>query len=214
MMTPEPTTNTVLAKCLAFSWDSDLEGGEDVMAHVGVGEVVRAGVDQPVAQLVAGVAVAELPQQALRRGGEADVGDAGGLDVVQDGAGDPCRRHREVDVEVDQPALLRHGLPLVADDRIAVFHQVAVGDDDPFAVAGDDGGVAPLDVADPPGDFVDLDPVADFEGVVHLQREAAKEVAEGVLHRDGDHRGEHRRGGEQVIELDAGKVRRRKAQAM
>jgi hypothetical protein len=183
-----------------------LQRGEDVVADVGVGDVVGARVDQPVAQLVAGVAVAERRQQADGRRAEADVGDAGGLDVVEHGAGDAGRRHREVHVEVDQPALLRHRLARVAHHHVAVLHQVAVGDHHPLAVAGDDGGVAPLDVADLARHVADLDPVADLEGVVHLQREAAQQVAEGVLHRDGEHRGEHRRGGEQVGELDAGQV--------
>ena len=49
-----------------------------------------------------------------------------------------------------------------------------------------------------------LDPVALAEGAIELQRQAAEQVGDGRLEREADDRRQHRRGGEQRQDVDAG----------
>jgi hypothetical protein len=59
-----------------------------------------------------------------------------------------------------------------------------------------------------PGLVVHAHPVADLQRVVDLQRQPAEQVAQRVLHREGQHRGDHRRGGDQARQLDTGQRQR------
>ena len=52
------------------------------------------------------------------------------------------------------------------------------------------------------GEIVDADPVADFQRIVHLQGEAGHDVAERVLEREANHRGQHGRGRDDAGEVE------------
>ena len=140
-----------------------LQGSENVYPDVGVGRVVELRVLQPVAQDVVGVAGAEVHQHATGRRLHRDVWNAGVGDITLDLADDLARRDCKVDVEADAAPPGRLGLVFVAEYVVAPLHQLAVGENNFFAVAGEQGGEAPLDVGDLAGQVVNPDPVADFE---------------------------------------------------
>jgi hypothetical protein len=48
------------------------------------------------------------------------------------------------------------------------------------------------------------DPVADLDGAIDLQRQPAHHVAERVLEREADDRGQHRAGGDEALDRQAG----------
>ena len=119
-----------------------------------------------------------------------------------------CDELRRVDVvvnvEPDPAPPARNAQILVADDRELALHQLPVGDHDLLAVAREDGGEAPLDLDHAARDVVHLDPVADLQRVVQLQRQPAEHVAQRVLHREGDDGRDHRRGGHQAGQFHPG----------
>ena len=77
-------------------------------------------------------------------------------------------------------------MSFVGDDRKLALHELAVRHHDLLAIARENRGEAPLDLDHAPGNVVELDPVADLQRVVELQREAAEDVAERILHREGE----------------------------
>ena len=181
-----------------------LERGEQVHAHGAVGAVVAPGIGEPVAQRVAALAERELHQRAVRARLARHVLDLGAGERLLGRRDHPRRRHVEVDVEPD-PAAPAHLLPVgVADDAEARADERAVGDDHEVAVARAHRGMPPADVGHPAREVVELDPVPDRDRLVDLEEQAAERVAERVLHGEGEHRGDHRRGGDQAREVHAG----------
>ena len=61
-----------------------------------------------------------------------------------------------------------------------------------------------MDLHHAPGDIVEFHPVADRDRIVEFQQQATEHVAERVLHRKCDHRGNDRRGGHQTGKIHAG----------
>ena len=173
-------------------------------AHHGVRELVLQQLGEPIAQVVLEVALGEAVQHRGRPGRARHVGDRHVAHLFVDGRDDARRRHARIDHEAQAAAPLQR-LPLaLAEDRHPAFHDLAVGDDHGLPVARLDQGRAPADVAHLAREAVDAHPVADLDGVVDLDGEAAEQVAERVLHREGDHRGEDRRGGDDAREVDPG----------
>ena len=80
-----------------------------------------------------------------------------------------------------------------SDQRDPVFHQFGIRDDDRHVVHRRQRRVTPANADDFAGDAVDFNPVADAAGVVELQRNAAKQIAERGLRREADDRGQCRR---------------------
>ena len=181
-----------------------LQRGEEVHAHHRVGDFVLEQLGQPVAQVVLEVAEGEAVQHRVRQRVARDVGDRHVAHLLVDRRDDARRRHARVDHEAQAAAPLQR-LPLaLAEDLHAALHDLAVGDDHRFPVARLDQGRAPADVAHLSREAVDAHPVADLHGVVDLDGEAAEQVAERVLHGEGDHRREDRGGRDDAREVDPG----------
>ena len=146
----------------------------------------------------------EVVQHGLRRRRARHVVDRHVAHFLVHGGDDARGRHARIDHEAQAPAPLPRLALALAEDRDAAFHDHAVRDDDRLPVARLDEGRAPADVAHLALDLVDAHPVADLHGVVDLDRESAEHVAEGVLHGEGDDRGEDGGGGDETREVDAG----------
>ena len=188
-----------------------LESREEVHPHARIRGIVVGQVGEEVAQGEAQVPLLEAEQHAT---GLRPLGDVGDLSFADGGLrrGDYARRgHARVDVEIDPaPPLDRRALALAQHLELAL-HEHAVRDDDGFPVARLDRGEAPADVGHAADHVVDLDPVAHADRVVQLQGEAAEHVAQRVLHGEGKHRGDYRRGGEDApqVEPEAAQVDQR-----
>ena len=181
-----------------------LQRSKEVHAHHRIGEVVLHQVGQEVAQLVAQVARLEAVEHAARRRRARHVGHGELAHLLVDDGDHARRRHGGVDHEIeDAPPLQRRAFD-PAEDRDARLHQRAVRDHHRLPVARLDQRRAPADVAHAADQVVDAHPVADPHRVVELDGQPAEQVAERVLHREGEHRGQDCRGGDEAGEIDAG----------
>ena len=137
------------------------------------------------------------------------LGDAGELGLPQgflDQRDDLGRQGIQGQIEPDPAPPLQGFATAAPEHGEALFEQMAVGDDDCLPVAGLDGGGTPVDLHHPALGGVDLQPVTDGDGVVELNGDPGQQVAQGVLHGEGDDRSDHRRGGDYLPERHAGGV--------
>ena len=181
-----------------------LQRREEVHAHHRVGRVVFQQIGEEVAQLVAQVAVFEAEQHAGRNWGASHVGNGELAHLVFDDRDDPRRRHARVDHEIEDAPPLAGRAFAPPEDGNARLHERAVGYQHGLPVARLDQRRAPADVAHPPGELVDAHPVAHLNRVVELDGEAAEHIAQRVLHRERDDRGEDRRGRHKAAEVHSG----------
>ena len=186
-----------------------LQGGENMHPHLAVGRVVEAQVGQPVAQVVDAVTMLEIHQHASRFRCPRRMRDFRFADGLFDGRDHARGRRRQVDREAHMPAPLRRFSQAPTEHGELALHQRAVGHYHGFPVAGFDRGRAPADVDHAPDRVVDADPVADLDRVVQLDRDAAKDVAERVLHGERQHPGDHGGTGEDRARIHAGRAQAR-----
>src|SRR5689334_14851473 len=79
-----------------------------------------------------------------------------------------------------------------AEDPHLTFHQYGIRNDNRVPVARLDGRMAPPDVPDSALHVAAVYPVAFGDGLLHLEREASNDVAQGILKREADHCSEDR----------------------
>ena len=116
------------------------------------------------------------------------------------------RRMVELELELDEAPPRSRLLAAPAEDRDPVLHQARVRNHHGLVVVGGERHVAPADADDLAADVVDADPVADPAGALDLQREAAPQVAQRLLRREGDRAGDHRRRRRDAQQVDAERV--------
>ena len=186
-----------------------LQRGEQVHAHHRVGGVVLHEVGEEVAQLVAQVALrrSRTARSSARRA--RDVGDRQLAHLVVDDGDHARRRHARVDHEVEDAAPLQRRAFALAEDRDARLSSACCSAPPRFPSCASRSGSSASGCRAPGRSTSSTrDPVADLHRVVELDGEAAEHVAKGVLHGEGDHRGEDRGGGD---EARRGRGRRRAA---
>ena len=182
------------------------QGGIDQAAHHGVGRIVASQVSEPVAHRIAGDAPFDVHQQAVRLWMLGDAGELGLPQGFLDQRDDLGRQGIQGQIEPDPAPPLQGFATAAPEHGEALFEQVAVGDDDCLPVAGLDGGGTPVDLHHPALGGIHLQPVTDGDGVVELNGDPGQQVAQGVLHGEGDDRGDHRRGSDYLPERHAGGV--------
>ena len=173
------------------------EAGPDLLVN---GRVVRE-VGDPVAQGVEHRAVAEVDRAAVRRGVAHHPGRV--PDGGQQDAPHLVRRMAVVKADAHGHAVRSRGPPEVEHllrDELAVRHE------DRVAVLGLDAGRAPADLEDLPHVAADLDPLALPERAVELEPEAAEDVRDRALEREPDDGGQHRGGGDEREDVEAGET--------
>src|SRR5205814_644747 len=97
-------------------------------------------------------------------------------------------------VEIDPLAVLTRLPGAAAQDDDLRLHQDAIGNHHRIPVARFDGSLPPANLFHLTFLLIDAQPIADVDGVFHLQSEAAHDVAECVLERKADDGGDDRRG--------------------
>jgi hypothetical protein len=186
-----------------------LQGREDMHPDRRIGRIIRLRIEHPVAQGVAGVTWTELHQDAGRRGIGGDVGNVGSADRLLHLLDYLPWRRVMGDVEPDPapPGPVRDVRPTI--DGKTAAHQLAVGNDDHFAVTRPDRRLPPAYLRHSAGEIVNPDPVAGAQRVVELQGNTRKHIAKRVLHGKGQHRRDHRRGRQQARRVKADEVQSR-----
>ncbi|EXI68298.1 MAG: hypothetical protein AW07_04432 [Candidatus Accumulibacter sp. SK-11] len=186
-----------------------LQGGEHMHAHRRVGRIVGLRIEHPVAQSVTRVTRTELHQDARWPRVIGNVGNLGSADCRLDGS-DHLRRWRIVGQVEPHPAPPRPARdigPTVY--RETATHQLAVGYHDDLAIARPDRRLSPADLRHAAGQVVDADPVAGAQRVVELQGDSGQDVAQRILHGEGEHGGDHRRRRQQARRVEADEVQSR-----
>ena len=182
-----------------------LQCSHDVPAYNRIRRIIRGQISQPIAHRVAHVAfVVHVHQHAIGQRVLRHIGNVGLLDGFFDHSDHPGRRDIHAYVE-PHPAPPLHRLPgAPPQHQKFALHQLAVGKHHGFPVARLDQRGTPAYIHHPAGNVVHLDPVADLDGVIHLQCQAAEDIAQRVLHRECHHGGNHRRGRDDAAQIQPG----------
>ena len=169
-----------------------LQGGKDMHTDIRIRQIIRARVDQPVTQDIAGITRAEIIEYTTGCRRQRHIADGCRRQIRLNQTDHPPRRHRQVDIEINAAPPHRRRLMFVTQDGVAALHQLTIRHDHLFASARQQGRVAPLDVSHLPGEVIDPDPVADLQRAIHLQRKPAQQIAQRILHGKSEHGGDHR----------------------